>query len=222
MKGTPDSGRARNVAPPTLKEILSRLAGSIPDPRMELDSRNPFELLVATVLSAQSTDRTVNSVTPDLFGAFPDPNAMSQAPVARIEELIRPTGFFRRKAEHLIRLSDAIRTRFGGAVPNRMEDLVTLPGVGRKTASVVLAHGFGIPAIPVDTHVIRVSRRLMLTESDDPVVIEDDLKAKMPRSSWIAGSSRLLLHGRYVCLAKKPLCKTCVLEDICPSRSLFP
>ena len=221
MKGMPP-GRKRNVSPPRLKEILSRLASSIPVPRMELDFRNPFELLVATVLSAQSTDRTVNSVTPALFGAFPDVPALSRAPVSRIEELIRPTGFFRRKAEHLIRLSEAIRTRFGGAVPDRMEDLVTLPGVGRKTASVVLAHGFGIPAIPVDTHVIRVSRRLNLTQSEDPVVIEDDLKAEMSRSSWIAGSSRLLLHGRYVCLARKPLCPTCVLEDICPSRSIFP
>lgn len=222
MKSIKNTGKTRKSEVPKLSEILSRLSESIPDARMELDHKDPFQLLVATVLSAQTTDRTVNSVTPALFRTFPDANALANAPLEQVEEIIRPTGFYRRKAEHVIRLADALRTRFGGAVPDTMEDLVTLPGVGRKTASVVLAHGFGIPAVFVDTHVIRVSRRLMLTQSDDPAVIESDLKALMPPSGWIAGASRLLLHGRYVCLAKKPLCSTCVLEDICPSRHLFP
>ncbi len=186
---------------------------------MELECSNVFELLVATVLSAQSTDRTVNTVTPALFRTFPDARALSGASVAEVESLIRPTGFFRRKAEQIIRLAITLQERFSGMVPRNMEDLVTLPGVGRKTASVVLAHGFGIPAIPVDTHVIRVSRRLSLTVSEDPEQIEADLKRQMPESSWISGSSRLLLHGRYVCLAKKPLCHSCVLAKICPSFS---
>jgi endonuclease-3 len=222
MKGMKTPVKTGKSDASKFSEILSRLSRSIPDARMELDHKNPFQLLVATVLSAQTTDRTVNAVTPALFRKFPDANALADAPVAQVEEIIRPTGFYRRKAEHVIRLADAIRTRFGGAVPDTMEDLVTLPGVGRKTASVVLAHGFGIPAVFVDTHVIRVSQRLKLTRSDDPAVIEEDLKVLMPPSGWIAGASRLLLHGRYVCLAKKPLCGTCVLEDICPSRHLFP
>ncbi len=197
--------------------ILERLTGSIGEPRMELDASNAFELLVSTVLSAQSTDRTVNSVTPALFQRFSDARSLSMATVSEVEELIRATGFFRRKSGQIIRLSLAVCERFGGVVPTRMEDLLTLPGVGRKTASVVLAHGFGIPAVPVDTHVMRVSLRLLLTTSEDPVQIEEDLKRQMPESSWISGSSRLLLHGRYVCLARKPLCSQCVLMDICPS-----
>lgn len=213
MKG---SDRPRH---PSLDLILEKLSGSIGNPRMELECSNVFELLVATVLSAQSTDRTVNTVTPALFRTFPDARALSGASVAEVESLIRPTGFFRRKAEQIIRLAITLQERFSGMVPRNMEDLVTLPGVGRKTASVVLAHGFGIPAIPVDTHVIRVSRRLSLTVSEDPEQIEADLKRQMPESSWISGSSRLLLHGRYVCLAKKPLCHSCVLAKICPSFS---
>ncbi len=211
-----DSGRPR----PPLDLILEKLSVSIPDPRMELDCSNAFELLVATVLSAQSTDRTVNAVTPGLFRKFPDARALSGGKPSEVEPLIRATGFFRRKSEQIVRLALAIQERFGGKVPSRMEDLVTLPGVGRKTASVVLAHGFGIPAVPVDTHVMRVSRRLSLTVSEDPERIEEDLKRQMPESSWISGSSRLLLHGRYVCLAKKPLCNSCVLSEICPSFPL--
>ncbi|MHB1605014.1 MAG: endonuclease III [Leptospirales bacterium] len=204
---------------PSLALILERLSISIREPRMELDASNAFELLVSTVLSAQSTDRTVNSVTPALFRQFPDARSLSAASVSEVEGLIRATGFFRRKAAQIIRLSLAVCDRFGGTVPLLMEDLLTLPGVGRKTASVVLAHGFGIPAVPVDTHVARVSLRLFLTSSSDPERIEEDLKRQMPESSWITGSSRLLLHGRYVCLARKPLCHECVLADICPSSN---
>ena len=207
------------MRPARMSDVLVRLSRSIPDPRMELDASNPFELLVATVLSAQSTDRRVNALTPALFIRYPDPASMAAARPEDLEEMIRPAGFFRRKAGQLIQLSQVLTDRFHGKVPPRMEDLVTLPGVGRKTASVILAHGFGIPAIPVDTHVMRVSRRLGFTRSDDPEEIEADLKGEMEPTEWIAGSSRLLLHGRYVCLARKPLCSDCVLAEICPSRT---
>jgi endonuclease-3 len=207
------------IRPTLMSDVLGRLSRSVPDPRMELDARNPFELLVATVLSAQSTDRRVNALTPALFIRYPDPASMAVARPEDLEDLIRPAGFFRRKAGQLIQLSRVLTSRFQGKVPPRMEDLVTLPGVGRKTASVILAHGFGIPAIPVDTHVMRVSRRLGLTRSDDPEEIEADLKREMDPTDWIAGSARLLLHGRYVCLARKPLCADCVLAEICPSRT---
>ena len=205
--------------PAPLGQVLARLSESIPDPRMELDAKNPFELLVATVLSAQSTDRMVNSVTPALFARFPDAASLQHADPETVEGLIRSTGFFHRKSLHIVRLAKELVRRYRGEVPPRMEDLLTLPGVGRKTASVILAHGFHLPAIPVDTHVTRVSLRLGLTVSRDPGVIEEDLKRLMDEKDWIAGSSRLLLHGRYVCLARKPLCSNCVLSDICPSSS---
>ncbi len=217
--GTAASPTRTSLQQAPMPEVLRLLARSIPDPHMELDAKSPFELLVATVLSAQSTDRMVNSVTPALFSAFPDPKTLSSADPETIEGLIRSTGFFHRKALQLIRLSRELTGRFRGDVPSRMEDLITLPGVGRKTASVILAHGFHIPAIPVDTHVMRVSRRLGLTVHEDPTDIEDDLKTLMDEKDWISGSSRLLLHGRYVCLARKPLCSTCVLAGICPSFS---
>ena len=200
-----------------MRDVLALLSGSIPDPRMELDARNPFELLVATILSAQSTDRMVNSVTPALFARFPGPEALMVADPETVEGLIRSTGFFHRKALQLIRLGQELTRRYQGEVPPRMEDLLTLPGVGRKTASVILAHGFHIPAIPVDTHVTRVSLRLGLTVSKDPEIIETDLKRLMDEKDWILGSSRILLHGRYVCLARKPLCSDCVLSGVCPS-----
>lgn len=202
-------------------EIFSRLKGSIPHPVMELDFHSPFELLVATVLSAQSTDKTVNIVTPALFRRFPDPISMEKASVPELEGLIRSAGFFHRKALQLIGLSREIVERFQGNVPDTMVDLIQLPGVGRKTASVVLAHGFHVPAIAVDTHVIRVSGRLGFTKSVDPAEIESDLCRIIPREEWISSGSRLLLHGRYVCIAKKPLCMSCVLLDLCPSKNLF-
>ena len=205
--------------PAPLGQVLARLSESIPDPRMELDAKNPFELLVATVLSAQSTDRMVNSVTPALFARFPDPPSLQEADPETVEGLIRSTGFFHRKPLQIVRLANELVRRYQGEVPSHMEDLLTLPGVGRKTASVILAHGFHLPAIPVDTHVTRVSLRLGFTVSHDPEVIEEDLKRLMDEKDWISGSSRLLLHGRYVCLARKPLCSNCVLSGVCPSRS---
>ena len=198
-------------------EVLKRLESSIPDPKMELTYRSPFELLVATVLSAQTTDRMVNRVTPALFGRYPDPEALAAANLADLEEILRPTGFFHRKALQVRELAAALLQKFGGRVPDRMDDLVSLPGVGRKTASVVLAHAFHKPAIFVDTHVGRVCRRLGWTRSDDPEKIEQTLSELLPRELWIDSASRLLLHGRYICLAKNPHCGQCVLSDICPS-----
>ena len=184
---------------------------------MELTYRSPFELLVATVLSAQTTDRMVNRVTPALFGRYPDPEALAAANLADLEEILRPTGFFHRKALQVRELAAALLQKFGGRVPDRMDDLVSLPGVGRKTASVVLAHAFHKPAIFVDTHVGRVCRRLGWTRSDNPEKIEQTLSELLPRELWIDSASRLLLHRRYICLAKNPLCGQCVLSDICPS-----
>ena len=198
-------------------EVLKRLEASIPDPKMELTYRSPFELLVATVLSAQTTDRMVNRVTPALFGRYPNPKALAAANLADLEEILRPTGFFHRKALQVRELAAALLQKFGGRVPDRMDDLVSLPGVGRKTASVVLAHAFHKPAIFVDTHVGRVCRRLGWTRSDNPEKIEQTLSELLPRELWIDSASRLLLHGRYICLAKNPLCGQCVLSDICPS-----
>ncbi len=211
--------KSKPVSP--VKNLLDRLAISIPDPRMELSFVDPFTLLVATVLSAQSTDKTVNQITPGLFARFPDAASLEKAPVNEVEELIRPTGFFHRKALHLISLSTILMKEFHGKVPQRMADLTRLPGVGRKTASVVLAFAYHIPAIPVDTHVMRVSKRLGLTVSTEPDQIEADLCGMIPREQWITAGSRLLLHGRYVCLARKPSCSRCVLADLCPSSSGF-
>ena len=198
-------------------EVMKKLEVSIPDPKMELTYRSPFELLVATVLSAQTTDRMVNRVTPALFGRYPDPKALAAANVSDLEEILRPTGFFHRKALHVRELAAALLLKFDGKVPDRMDDLVSLPGVGRKTASVVLAQAFHKPAIFVDTHVGRVCRRLGWTRSNDPEKIEQTLSLLLPRDHWIDSASRLLLHGRYVCLAKTPLCGQCVLSEICPS-----
>jgi endonuclease-3 len=168
----------------------------MPEAKVELAHRSPFELLVATILSAQCTDQRVNQVTPALFQRYPTPTELAKARLPELEEIIRSTGFFKTKAKNLVACADAITTRFGGRVPDRMEDLVTLPGVGRKTANVLLGQAFGQPAIVVDTHVIRVSNRLKLTRSADPEQIERDLQRLLPPSQWTAVSQRLLLHGR--------------------------
>ncbi len=183
----------------------------------ELDFRNPFELLAATILSAQSTDRTVNSVTPALFARYPDAAALAAAGPVELQDLIRPTGFFNAKARSLIGMATALVERFGGEVPDRMADLVTLPGVGRKTANVVLSVAFGKPGLAVDTHVLRLSKRLGLTGEDDPVKVEADLNPMVPAGERGLFSLRLILHGRRVCVARSPACHACVLHDICPS-----
>jgi endonuclease-3 len=197
--------------------VAERLAAEYPEIVVPLDHASAHQLLAATILSAQCTDAMVNRVTPALFARYPDAAAMAAADPAEMEELIHPTGFFRAKTRSLIGMSQAVTERFGGDVPGRLDDLVTLPGVGRKTANVVLGHWFGVPGIAVDTHVLRLSRRLGLTVHDDPVTVERDLMALWPRRVWSDGSMRLIYHGRRVCIARRPRCGACVLADICPS-----
>jgi len=182
---------------------------------VELAHRSPWELLAATILSAQCTDRRVNQVTPALFARYRTPLEMGQANQAELEALIKPTGFYKSKAKHLIGCGKALAERFHGEVPAAMEELTSLPGVGRKTANVMLGSAFGRPAVVVDTHVKRVANRLELTRSDDPERIERDVQRAFPQPQWTGVSQRLLLHGRYVCLARSPRCGTCVLYDLC-------
>ena len=182
---------------------------------MELAHRSPWELLAATILSAQCTDRRVNQVTPALFARYRTPLEIAQATQAELEALIKPTGFYKSKAKHLIGCGKALAERFHGEVPTAMEDLTSLPGVGRKTANVILGSAFGRPAVVVDTHVKRVANRLELTRSDDPERIENDLQRAFPQHQWTGVSQRLLLHGRYVCLARAPQCGACVLNNLC-------
>jgi endonuclease-3 len=177
-------------------------------------------LLVATVLSAQTTDERVNSVTPLLFSQFPAPGDLAVADPATVEALVRPTGFFRVKARNIVGLARALCEHFDGQVPTRIEDLVTLPGVGRKTANVVRSVAFGLPGLPVDTHVGRLSRLLALTTATDPEKVEADLCAALPSREWGALSLRMILHGRRVCVARRPRCAECVLADFCPSAAV--
>ncbi|WP_374100654.1 endonuclease III [Streptomyces sp. 7-21] len=183
----------------------------------ELDFEDSFQLLVATVLSAQTTDLRVNQTTPRLFAAYPTPEDMAAADPAELEELIRPTGFFRSKAKSLIGLSAALRDRFGGQVPGRLEDLVTLPGVGRKTAHVVLGNAFGKPGITVDTHFQRLARRWKWTASKDPDKIEAEVGGLFPKSEWTMLSHRVIFHGRRICHSRKPACGACPVAHLCPS-----
>jgi endonuclease-3 len=177
----------------------------------------PFQLLVATILSAQTTDERVNLVTPALFARFPTPHDLAAADPGEVEELIRPTGFFRAKTRSLVGMARGVVERFGGQVPSALEDLVTLPGVGRKTANVVRSVAFDLPGLPVDTHVGRLTRRLGLTTETDPVKVEHDVGRLVPAAEWGALSLRLILHGRAVCRSRKPRCDVCVLNDFCPS-----
>jgi endonuclease-3 len=205
-------GRARVVA-----ELL---AEEYPDAVCELDHTNAFELLAATILSAQSTDARVNMVTPELFRRWPTPQALAMADPEQLEEVIHSTGFFRAKAKSLIGMASALVDRFDGEVPGRLEDLVTLPGVGRKTGNVVRSVALGLPGLPVDTHVLRLSRRLGLTTDDDPVRVELELNPMVPASQRGDLSLRLILHGRRVCVARKPRCADCVLAWMCPSSEV--
>lgn len=202
---------------------MARLAEAYPGSARELcalDHRNPYELLVATILSAQCTDARVNMVTPAVFAAYPGPEALAGADPATLEELVRSTGFFRAKAASLIGMARGVMERFGGRIPEALEDLVTLPGVGRKTANVVRSVAFGLPGLPVDTHVGRLSRRLGLTEEQDPVRVETDLNALVPPAERGALSLRLILHGRAVCVARNPRCHECLLADVCPKAGV--
>ena len=196
--------------------IARGLERAYPDADCELDYRTPWQLLIATILSAQCTDKMVNQVTPSLFAAFPTPGALAEAPPAAVETLIKRTGFFRQKTKSIQGVARAVAERFAGRVPEEMDDLTQLPGVGRKTANVVRGTAFGKPAIFVDTHVRRLANRLGLTVSDDPVVIEQDLQALLPPRAWTAFAHRLIHHGRRVCAARKPRCSVCAVRRWCP------
>lgn len=197
-----------------------RLAEAYPDARCELDFTTPLELLVATVLSAQCTDKRVNQVTPALFARFPDAQAYAEADPSELEEMIRSTGFFRPKARSLSGIGVALVARHGGQVPRTLEELVALPGVGRKTANVVLGDAFGVPGITVDTHVGRLARRWGWTESEDPVVVEREIGALVERRDWTLLSHRVIFHGRRVCFARRPACGACPVADLCPSAGI--
>lgn len=197
-------------------EALRRIHEAYPEARVELRFSNPLELLVATILSAQCTDKRVNEVTETLFARYPDAAAYADADPGELEEAVRPTGFFRQKAKNLRSCGKSIAERFGGEVPSTMDELTSLAGVGRKTASVLLAVAFDNPAIAVDTHCRRVSQRLGLTAENDPDKVEADLKDLYPEESWAAISRLFIWHGRYTCKARKPQCQACPLPDMCP------
>jgi endonuclease III len=188
----------------------------------ELTHANAFELVIATILSAQTTDRSVNMVTPELFRRYPAPIDLAAADPAQVEALIKPTGFFRAKTQRIIAASRKVVEAFGGEVPRTMEELVEVPGIGRKTANVILGAGFGVPGFAVDTHVIRLTNLIGLVATRDPVKIEFQVCSMVPKEEWTALSLRLILHGRRVCVARRPRCEECVLNDFCPSSRLRP
>ena len=201
-------------------DVLRLLKREYPVAICELTHESAFQLLAATILSAQCTDVRVNMVTPALFEAYPTPAKLAVADVSHVEQLVRSTGFYQTKAKNLVGMASQVMTRFGGEVPREIEDLVTLPGVGRKTANVLRSVVFGLPGLPVDTHVGRLSRRLGLTKLEDPVKVEYELNAMLPPPEWGEFSLRLILHGRRVCDARKPRCEECLLEALCPSSVL--
>lgn len=213
-----DSGAMRE----RVAAIVRALDDQYPDVRCELDFTTPLELLIATVLSAQCTDLLVNKVTPGLFASYPTAQALAGANLPELEDQIRPTGFFRQKAATLQGIGRQLCDRFGGEVPARLDDLVTLPGVGRKTANVVLGEAFAIPGIAVDTHVLRVARRLGWTMQTDPVKVEQDLMALLPIADWTRVSQLIIWHGRRRCHARKPACGACSLAPSCPSYGEGP
>ena len=199
-------------------EIYRRLARAYPDAHCALDFKDPFQLTVATILSAQCTDKRVNMVTPELFRRFPDAAALAAAKTTDVEQIIKSTGFFRAKTKNLIGMATAVDEHHGGMIPANMDALVRLPGVGRKTANVVLGNAFATNSgVVVDTHVSRVSQRLALTKQTDPVKIERDLIKLFPQKSWTMLSHLFIEHGRQICVARTPRCEACALSDICPS-----
>ena len=215
----------RPAAPPTSRTALVRraravnraLAEEYPDARCELAFSNPLELAVATILSAQCTDKKVNEVTPALFARYRSAADYAAADPREMEALIKPTGFFRAKTASLIGLGRALEERYGGKVPRRLDDLVTLPGIGRKTANVILGNAFGVPGLTVDTHFGRLARRLGWTAETDPVKVEFAVMELIPRTEWTMLSHRLIWHGRRCCFARKPACGACVVARLCPS-----
>ncbi len=201
-------------------ETHRRLAEEYPEAICELDHGDAFELLAATILSAQTTDQLVNTVTPALFASYPGPGELAAADPIDVQRLVRPTGFYQNKTRSLLGMATAVAERFGGEVPTRLQDLVTLPGVGRKTANVVRSVAFRLPGLPVDTHVGRLARRLAMTAETDPVKVELELNSFLPARERGDFSLRMILHGRRICLARRPRCADCVLADFCPSRQV--
>ena len=219
-KATPRA--AKRPTPSAAEPVISTLHGAYPDAECALTHENPFQLLIATILSAQCTDARVNMVTPVLFAAYPDPESMSRAGQEDVESIIRSTGFYRNKAKSIRGASARIVEAFGGRVPQTMDELLSLPGVARKTANVVLGVGYGIAVgIVVDTHVWRLSRRLGLGKGRNPEELERNLMKVVPRGEWIAFSHLLIDHGRQVCQARKPACERCPLTLLCPSARYF-
>ncbi|MFH8794246.1 endonuclease III [Streptomyces sp. NPDC017941] len=216
-KKPPKPPQSRTALVRQARRINRELAEVYSYAHPELDFENPFQLLVATVLSAQTTDLRVNQTTPALFAAYPTPEDLAAANPEEIEELIRPTGFFRAKTKSIMGLSVALRDEFGGEVPGRLEDLVKLPGVGRKTAFVVLGNAFGVPGITVDTHFGRLVRRWKWTEQTDPDKVEAEVGTLFPKSEWTMLSHRVIFHGRRICHSRKPACGACPIAPLCPS-----
>jgi endonuclease III len=213
--GAPDE-RARRA-----REVRDGLEAAMPEPRVELDFADAWQLLIATILSAQSTDRNVNRVTPVLFAKYPTPEALARASQEDVEGVVKSTGFYRNKAKAIRGASQALVERHGGQVPRTMEEMLALPGVARKTANVVLGSAYGLATgIVVDTHAARVAQRLGLTKHKDPKKVEQDLCALFPQESWIDMGHRLVLHGRYVCTSRSPACPSCPVASACPSRGM--
>jgi endonuclease-3 len=211
----------QTASPAYIEAIITRLRELYPDAHCELNYETPHQLLVATILSAQCTDERVNKVTPDLFALYPDVTDFAAADRAELEEAVRPTGFFRQKARYIQESSQAILQRYNGEVPDTMDDLLTLNGVARKTANVVLGEIYHVAdGITVDTHVKRLAKRLGLTSQIDPAKVEKDLMAIIPQESWIEISHLLIFHGRRVCFARNPDCANCLLNDLCPSAAV--
>ena len=202
------------------KVIYRQLSKNYPNVKCELDYKNAFQLLVATVLSAQCTDKRVNQTTPALFKKYPNPQKMAKADLKDIQSLVKSTGFFRAKAKNIKGLSNKIMEEFNGMVPSNLEDLITLPGVGRKTANVVLGHAFGIPGITVDTHFGRLSRRFGWSKQNNPVKVEFEVGELIPQKEWTNLSQRMIWHGRRVCHSRKPACGACALAKLCPSYGI--
>ncbi|MFP4331212.1 MAG: endonuclease III [Alkalispirochaetaceae bacterium] len=215
------SHRSEPVEPPAIEEVLRRLRDLYPNPEPLLRFRNGYELMVAVALSAQTTDAQVNGVTPELFRRFPDPRALMEAEVSEVEQIIHSVGFFRTKAKNIVAAARLLVTDYDGVLPETIEELVRLPGIGRKSAGVLLTHLFDIPAIIVDTHFGRVTRRLGYTAAREPGRIERECAEVMPRGLWAEASMVLNYHGRYCCTARKPECERCPLKDICPSAEAF-
>jgi len=220
-RGPRPAARASSGTTDRSATLYDALAATYPDAHCELDFATPFQLLVATILSAQCTDRRVNLTTPALFARYPDAHALAAARVEDVEEMVRSTGFFRSKAKNLVAMAAALVADHGGEVPSSMEALVRLPGVGRKTANVILGNAFGLnEGVVVDTHVARLSARLGLSRADDPVKIEDDLARLFPRERWTMLSHLLIFHGRRTCEARRPKCGACAVRELCPSADL--